>query len=250
MLITTLGTSHGDPTYCRFNSSTLFELRGNSYLIDTGAPVNALMIRKGKKLNSLKAVFITHMHDDHVGGLPGLIKSLIKYPEPGQHTDIYLPEEDAIYPLKQWLRAQHLVPSTNLITFKCVNPGIIYENSDIKVQAIATRHIESDNNNPITYAYIIEWGDKSLLYSGDLKYDFSDFPEIAQKKLFNLCICEATHYPPQKALPILKKCKFEKLIFNHIHNPWHEEGENKLKEIYSELPYPIAVAHDGDEFSV
>jgi hypothetical protein len=36
MLITTLGTSHGDHTYCRFSSSTLFEIWENIYLIDAG----------------------------------------------------------------------------------------------------------------------------------------------------------------------------------------------------------------------
>ena len=66
--IITLGTSHGDPTCCRFNSSTLFKIGEASYLIDAGAPANALMIRHGFKLHDLKAIFITHMHEDHVGG--------------------------------------------------------------------------------------------------------------------------------------------------------------------------------------
>ena len=34
----TLGTSHGDPTFCRFNSSTLLQVDEALYLIDAGAP--------------------------------------------------------------------------------------------------------------------------------------------------------------------------------------------------------------------
>ena len=62
MQITTLGTSHGDHTYCRFNSSTLFETGGRSYLVDSGEPVNGLMIRAGKPFAALRAVVVTHMH--------------------------------------------------------------------------------------------------------------------------------------------------------------------------------------------
>ena len=68
MKITTLGTSHGDATYCRFNSSTLYESAGNLYLIDCGEPADALLIRANKETWKLKAIFITHMHVDHMKG--------------------------------------------------------------------------------------------------------------------------------------------------------------------------------------
>ena len=65
MKIITLGTSHGDPTVTRFNSSTLFRTGTADYLIDAGSPVNALMIRRNIPLSALRAVFITHQHEDH-----------------------------------------------------------------------------------------------------------------------------------------------------------------------------------------
>ena len=70
MRITTLGTSHGDHTYCRFNSSTLVDVGGELYLIDAGEPVTALLVRAGISPERLRAVLITHMHSDHVNGLP------------------------------------------------------------------------------------------------------------------------------------------------------------------------------------
>ncbi len=59
MRITTLGTSHGDHTYRRFNSSTLFETDGHSYLVDSGEPVNGLTIRPGKPGRKARGLRIT-----------------------------------------------------------------------------------------------------------------------------------------------------------------------------------------------
>ena len=81
MRIYTLGTSHGNSTHSRFNSSTAYETNGVLYLVDAGAPVEALLRRKGLFCRDVRAVFVTHMHDDHAGGLSGLSKQVIKYPE-------------------------------------------------------------------------------------------------------------------------------------------------------------------------
>ena len=48
MKIITLGTSHGDSTVSRFNSSTLYETDGVLYLVDASAPTEALIKRCGK----------------------------------------------------------------------------------------------------------------------------------------------------------------------------------------------------------
>ena len=64
MKVTLLGTSHGDPTYCRFNTSTLLEVENyGAVLIDAGTPVLAMLIRQQIPLEKLRAIFITHMHN-------------------------------------------------------------------------------------------------------------------------------------------------------------------------------------------
>ena len=77
--IHTLGTSHGDSTFSRFNTSTAYETCGVLYLVDAGAPVEALLRRKGLLAKDIRGIFITHMHDDHAGGLTGMIKQVSKY---------------------------------------------------------------------------------------------------------------------------------------------------------------------------
>ena len=61
MKITFLGTSHGVPSPTRYCSATLLEVEDRAYLIDAGAPVADLLIRRGVPFEKLRAVFTTHI---------------------------------------------------------------------------------------------------------------------------------------------------------------------------------------------
>ena len=253
MKITTLGTSHGDSTYCRFNSSTLYETNGAMYLIDCGSPCEALLCRKGKDNSKLRAIFCTHMHDDHVGGVTEMVKILEKYPKPCQHTSIFFPEKGAAKALIPWLGAMHIKIDPELIDFRLTVPGEVYSDENIIVEAYPTDHIPSSPVKPVTFAYIIteKSSGKRLLHTGDLWVDFHDYPEILLNEHFELLLCEATHYRQTTAAPLFKRTLTDRMIFIHIGNSWHgEKGEADLLGYCRELPYPVFVAHDGDEFEL
>lgn len=264
MRIYTLGTGHGDSTFSRFNSSTIYEAaNGSLYEIDAGAPAEALIRRKGLSIHTVRAVFITHMHDDHAGGLSGLIKQVSKYSKNRtQPFSVYLPEANAINALKNWIYAVHENADDPFVEYHTVNDGLVYEDECISVTAIRTCHLRTKGRtegDPCSFAYVLYFKeeDKTALHTGDLTADFSDFPKIALERRFDVCLCEATHYPPETAAPILEKAKFDRLIFTHISDRWHihigqswqvENGERDLRDFYRGLPYPFAIAHDGDEF--
>ncbi len=248
--IITLGTSHGNPTFCRFNSSTLLDVEGSLYLIDAGAPANALMIRKGCHINNLKAVFITHTHEDHLSGLPGIVKSLAKRPKAGQQTQIFMPEDEANEALIKWMHCMHCFWADELLQFNVSLPGQIYQDNKLSVSAIATRHMKNENNAFPSYAYEFKVADKKIIYTGDLKHDFSDFPETALDHPSDLCICECTHFDMNVAHEILKNCRTKRMIFNHVSDLWHGDGEAELRKIIEKLPFPCEIAHDGNEFTL
>lgn len=264
MRIITLGTSHGDSTFDRFNSSTLFETSsGRLYLVDAGAPCEALIRRKGLNIRDLKAVFITHMHDDHAGGISSLIKQATKYKQDRNFDlNIYLPEFRAINALKEWMKVLHENADDSILKYYAVTDGEIYSDDELTVTAIRTKHLRTisrTEGDPCSFAYILDFKkeNKKILHSGDLWSDFSDFPKIALKEYFDLCLLEATHYNPAVAAEILKDAKFSRLIFNHVFDKWHirvfdswkaDNGEKNLLDYYKSLPYPVSISHDGDEF--
>lgn len=248
--VTTLGTSHGDHTHTRFNSSTLVEVGSKAYLVDAGAPVEALLIRAGKQFKDLKAVFVTHMHNDHVGGLAGLVKAFVKYPQEGQHAKLYLPEQAGLEGLVQWLKAQHLPCPSNLYSLHTTTEGPIFSDEMLSVRAVRTQHFKNAPERFPSFAYILEAQGKRIVHTGDLAADFSDFPEIVRDEPSDMCICESTHFNMKKALAVLRSCPIKKLVFSHVCNRWHGDGEKKLMELLEEMPFPCSLAHDGDTFSV
>lgn len=77
MKICFLGTSSGVPTRDRNVSAVaIIESQGSDwYLIDCGEGTQHQLLRTSLSVNSLKAIFITHIHGDHCYGLPGLLAS-------------------------------------------------------------------------------------------------------------------------------------------------------------------------------
>jgi ribonuclease BN (tRNA processing enzyme) len=247
MQITTLGTSHGSPTSSRFSSSTLIETGDRSYLVDAGAPVHALLVRAVKPMDALSAVFITHMHEDHVGGLPGLCKHFIKERhDPRSSLRVLLPDRSACAPLDAWCRAMCFGWPNAAVALDVASAGHVYADDCITVHAERTRHM-AKVDGASSFAYAICAEGRRAVFAGDLVADFSDFPALALDQACDVCVCEATHYDVHAAAIVLQDAPIRRLIFNHVHDPWHgPDGERQLLDIMRDLPYPVHVAHDGD----
>ena len=78
MNITFLGTSSGVPTLTRNVSSLALKLSQSSevWLFDCGEGTQHQIMKSNIKSSQIKKIFITHMHGDHIYGLPGLLATL------------------------------------------------------------------------------------------------------------------------------------------------------------------------------
>lgn len=78
MQVTFLGTSSGVPTRARNVSAVALRLpqRSELWLFDCGEGTQHQFLRSDLRVSQLRRIFVTHMHGDHVFGLPGLLASL------------------------------------------------------------------------------------------------------------------------------------------------------------------------------
>jgi ribonuclease Z len=76
--VTFLGTSSGVPTRARNVSAVALRLpqRSELWLFDCGEGTQHQFQRSELRVSQLRRIFITHMHGDHIYGLPGLMASL------------------------------------------------------------------------------------------------------------------------------------------------------------------------------
>lgn len=74
--IHTLGCGSAKPSLRHQPSSTVVEHNGNLYMIDCGEGAQLAFQRKRLKFSRLAHIFLTHLHGDHVFGLPGLVGTL------------------------------------------------------------------------------------------------------------------------------------------------------------------------------
>lgn len=243
MKIHTLGTSHGATEKGRSCSVNLFEVNGSYYLFDCGGAVEERMTDGNLPIDKIKAIFVSHMHADHICSIPAITKRFTVYIG-DRHLKIFLPERFGIYALRSWLTSMHTPRIDELLSFDVVKEGKIFEDENIKVTAIPTKHI--DNGQYPSYAYIIEAEGKRVLYTGDLSCDFVDYPSVLFEKSFNTVLSELVHFNFEQNVSLLSKTKTSRIIFTHL----GLYNLPKLQEVKDNFPFEAVVAEDGMCFEV
>jgi ribonuclease Z len=128
-------------------------------LLDCGEGATQSLLRKLGSLDSLKLVFLTHLHSDHVSGILGLIWAMWLRESRKEPLTIIGPEktEDTVVSLLKILNTP-LGSVTFSLKFKELTPGSSYGKMVTTTQSI---------HNPMTLAYRFERDRASFCYTGD-----------------------------------------------------------------------------------
>jgi ribonuclease Z len=261
--VTTMGTASAMPISDRNPSAQMLNANGRLFLIDCGEGTQQQMRRSHFSFVRIEAIFISHIHGDHLFGLFGLLNSMAMYGRTAP-LDIYGPQA-----LGSVLNFYHSFFGTDdpyeirFHALSCREPELIHTSKCLTVSAfplnhkiecygfrfdetVTPRHAEA---NPAYRA-------KSYAYCSDT----APFPELASwVKGVNLLYHEAT-YPREMADKAehrfhstseqAARCALEagvgKLIIGH-YSSRITDFDALLEECRAVFPETVA-ANDGDSF--
>ncbi len=138
--VTILGCGSAMPTTLHNPPSQLVEVNEKLFMIDCGEGTQLQMRKFKARISKLHSVFISHLHGDHIFGLPGLLTTLSLLGRTGD-LNIYAHKEIEflINPLLHYM-GRHLSFKINIIP---VNPRIqeaLFENQSLKISSFPLKH--------------------------------------------------------------------------------------------------------------
>lgn len=140
MEILFLGTGAGIPAKLRNVTSIalkLLEERGEIWLFDAGEATQHQILHTNIKPRRIEKIFITHLHGDHIYGLPGLLSSR-SFQGGDSGVTVYGPKG-----IREFLTVSLSVSQTFLkypLTIVEVEEGTIFEDSEWAVEARLLDH--------------------------------------------------------------------------------------------------------------
>lgn len=242
MKITFVGTSHGVPAADRQCSCFMIESGRGVYFVDGGAPMVSAILKAGKEVTDLRAVFTTHIHSDHTVGIIQLA-SLMNWYYGKASADIFMAEQSHIDATKNWIfTAGDGEVDENRIRFKIPEAGVVYEDENIKVEYIPTSHIKN------SYAVLVAEGDKRVLFGGDFSGNLkrNDIPEIISEELDGF-VCEMAHFGMEHLKPYLESCRAKRVFFTHV---FPLDKYNDIERIKGAYPFEVYTPDDGDSHEI
>ena len=250
--LTFLGTCSGtEPMPNTHHTSWVLTVDGTNYWFDAGESCSHTAYTSGIDVTQVRAVFISHMHIDHIGGLPNLIFTMNKVVRTknlpfnnGGVLDLYLPDErmlDAVLRMASYSRSEKACPVR--VESHEVADGLVFEDERIRVTALHNRHVGDDGTNGWhSFSYLIETDGKRILYSVDVKSPTEFEPLIGEG--VDLLIMETGHHKVTDILDFTKAHKIRRLLFNHHGREILSDREAAAEKI-RESGISAAICYDG-----
>lgn len=138
--INILGCGSATPTARHQPSCQVIDFRDRLFMIDCGEGAQLQFRRMGLKFSRLRHIFISHLHGDHLFGLPGLLSTMDLHQVEGTVTVHIFPDGARL--LKEWM--DYFCRSEEMkIEYDIITPGrrgIIYEDHALTVEAFPLYH--------------------------------------------------------------------------------------------------------------
>ena len=276
--IVILGAGGAFASLTRHNPSVALLVGGETHVFDAGEPAAALLYRNGISVTSVRNVFISHMHLDHVGGLPQLVHAIrllsrkvdlsralpwamtvdaawhtsaLRYPLLADGglpdttlpvtIDLHLPAA-GIEPTRAFFEACGL--SADRLRFELgwreIVPGPLEVESDggLRVSAVPSTHLPGES-----FAFVVETGAgpsrRKVIYSGDLGALDDLLPAIEGT---DVLLLECSHHHPEAIDAFVRRTRPAQTVLVHVHPGLEERAQSLAHELRA---HGVRVAQEG-----
>lgn len=202
------------PTEGFHHTCTAIETEHGLYFIDAGELGAYTAHLCGADLLKTRAVFITHSHMDHVGGLGNLLWYIRKIAGI-RKTSVYSGNIDICAPEKDVFDATMLLLKNTEGDFACdyshtfreVSEDFRYTSADgeLTVTAVHTDHLPQRDGRYRSYAFLTELEGKRLVFMGDMRLE--DVARVLPEDGADALFVETGHYEPQAVCEAVKAAK-------------------------------------------
>lgn len=239
MKITFLGTSYGAPSVGRRQQSILVECENSdAYIFDAGAPITDVLVNMGYDFSRIKAVFISHLHGDHMNGINDLI-NLSEFLN--ARFDLYLSEKRGVDALTAYTEMQLDGRRCERIRFRQYSEGKVLDTDNCAITAYPGAHME--NSGRPSFGFLIQSDGRSVYITGDLHPSLKDIPSELNTLHTDMIVTECAHFTPTELCGRLDACNTDKVAFVHVMPP---EKYSELYEIQNNYKFSFLYPRDGD----